>query len=214
MDATGREEVEQSTRQCLDRGDHEGAATALIRGYGREIFSFLAAVHRSEDEASEVFSLFTEGVWRGLPKFRVEGTFRTWAYGIARKASLRVRRDKHRRQARFGALPEGSTLSAIAEEVRTQTLWYLRTEPRSRFAAIRDSLPPEDRELLVLRVDRKLPWNELAQMLRDDGEEPLEGEALKREAARLRKRFQLLSEKLHELGRREGLLPSDKNGGS
>ena len=49
----------------------------------------------------------------------------------------------------------------------------------------------------------------LAQMLRDDDAEPLEGEALKREAARLRKRFQLLSEKLKELGRREGLLPPD-----
>jgi RNA polymerase sigma-70 factor (ECF subfamily) len=214
MDATGREQIERNIRQCLERRDYEGAATALISGYGREIFSFLTAVHRDEDEASDVFSLLIEGVWRGLPKFTAQGTFRTWAYAIARKASLRVRRDKRRQKARFEALPQGSKLEAIAEDVRTQTLWYLRTEPRSRFATIRDSLPPEDRELLVLRVDRQLPWNELAQMLRDEGEEPLEGEALKREAARLRKRFQLLSEKLRELGQSAGLLPPDKDGGS
>lgn len=207
------DEIEGAIRRCLQQGDHEGAATALLRGHGREIFSFLAAVHRGEDDAAEVFSLFTEGVWRGLPRFEGRATFRTWSYAIARKASLRYRRDERRRERRFEALPDGSVLAGVAQAVRTETLWYLRTQPRTRFAALRDSLPPEDRELLVLRVDRKLPWNELARVLRDEGEEALEGEALKREAARLRKRFQLLSERLRELGRREGLLPPEERDG-
>jgi RNA polymerase sigma-70 factor (ECF subfamily) len=57
----------------------------------------------------------------------------------------------------------------------------------------------------VLRVDRKLAWNELAEVLHD-GEGPLDPSGIKREAARLRKRFQLLKERLVELGRREGLV--------
>jgi RNA polymerase sigma-70 factor (ECF subfamily) len=210
MEANAQAELESAIRFRLENGDHAGAATALLRGYGREIFSFLAAVHRGEDDASEVFSLFAEGVWKGVQKFEQRATFRTWAYAIARKASLCYRRDKHRRERRFQALPADSVLSGITEQIRTETLWYLRTEPRSRFAALRDTLPPEDRELLVLRVDRQLAWNDLAQMLRDDTDAPLEGEALRREAARLRKRFQLLTERLREIGRHEGLVPPDK----
>jgi RNA polymerase sigma-70 factor (ECF subfamily) len=211
MDATRREELERDIRRLFDAGNREGSATALIRAYGGEILSFLGAVHKSETEASEVFSLVAEGVWRGLPTYTPQGSFRTWVYAIARKASLRYRRDKHRRESRFEALADAASFTTAVNQIRTETPWYVRTEPRSRFALIRDSLPLEDRELLVLRIDRKLAWNDLAQMLRDDDEGPLEGEALQREAARLRKRFQLLSERLREIGRREGLLPPDSN---
>ena len=56
-------------------------------------------------------------------------------------------------------------------------------------------------------VDRQLAWTELAQVLHEDEATSLVGEALKREAARLRKRFQLVKERLYEMGRREGLVP-------
>jgi RNA polymerase sigma-70 factor (ECF subfamily) len=61
--------------------------------------------------------------------------------------------------------------------------------------------------LLVLRVDRNLEWNDLARVLAegDDGTAPLADADVTREAARLRKRFQLLKEKLREMAKREGL---------
>jgi RNA polymerase sigma-70 factor (ECF subfamily) len=166
-------------------------------------------MHRKEDEASEVFSSFAELLWRALPTFAWHSSFRTWAYGIARNASFRFRREKRRREARNAPLPESSRLSVIAEQVRTKTLEYLRTEKRNRFAELRATLPPEDQELLMLRVDRQLSWNDLALVLHEDEAVQLRGEALKREAARLRKRFQLVKEKLYEMGRREGLVPAD-----
>src|SRR5262249_42928021 len=131
--------------------------------------------------------------------------FRTWAYGIARRTSLHYQRDARRRAARFSPWPEGTNLSRIEAQVRTETQAALRTERRTRIAALRDALPPEDQQLLMLRVDRQLAWNDLAEVLREEGE-PLTGEALKREAARLRKRFQAIKEKLHDMARREGLL--------
>lgn len=214
MDVQQREELEQKIRRRCDARDYPGAAEAAIRGYGREIFEFLAAMHRREDDASEVFSRFTEGLFRGLPNFAWQCTFRTWAYAIARRASLHYRRDARRHAARFSPMPEGSWLSALEAEVRTETLPYLRTERKSRFAVLRESLPPEDQMLLMLRVDRKLAWNELAQVMHEEGGAPLDDEALKREAARLRKRFQLVKERLYEMGRREGLIrPEGDEGG-
>jgi RNA polymerase sigma-70 factor (ECF subfamily) len=124
---------------------------------------------------------------------------------LARHASLNYRRGRRRHERRELGLPEGSELSAVVAQVRSETASYLRSERRERFAALRESLPQEDQVLLVLRVDRGLAWNELARVLRE-GEGPPGEEELKREAARLRKRFQLLKERLRELGRRAGVV--------
>lgn len=211
MDARPREELEAEIQRRAAAGDFAGAADVAMRGYGREVYEFLAALHRDEEDARETFSLFAEGMWRGLPRFTWQCSFRTWAYAVARKASLRYRRDARRRNKRLAVWPEGSSLSAIAAEIRSATQSYLQTEQQSRFAALRASLPAEDQTLLMLRVDRKLPWLDLACVLHDDDEAPLGDEAKKREAARLRKRFQLLKEKLYELGRREGLVRDDRS---
>lgn len=203
-----RETLERDIRHHLDRGDRTGAAELAIRGYGAEIYGFLMAFHRDEQDCAEVFSCFSERLWRDLPGFRGDCTLRTWAYCLARHASLNHRRDRRRRDRRQEPLPEDSArsaLPALVEQVRSQTVSYLRTERRDRFRALRESLPAADQALLVLRVDRGLAWKELAVVLHD-GPEPLGEGELARAAARLRKQFQLLKTRLLELGRRAGVI--------
>jgi len=200
-----RDELEAAIRRCAERRDFPAATTLALQGYGPELFRFLVSLHGREHEASDVFSLVAEGLWRGLESFGWECSYRTWAYAIARRSSLRYRRDEGRRGKRQTPLAELSALSAIEQQVRTQTLSFLRTEVRDRFAELRDNLPPDDRALLVLRVDRKLAWNDLARAMHDD-EAPLGEGELKKAAARLRKRFQIIKEKLVEIGRSEGLI--------
>jgi RNA polymerase sigma-70 factor (ECF subfamily) len=206
-----RQELELDLRRRCDARDFNGAATVALRGYGREILEFLTAFHRSETDASEVFSLFTDALWQGLERFAWTSSFRTWAYAIARYVSYSYRRDAGRRERLMGAPLPDSTVAAVAEQVRTETLSYLRTERRTRIVELRDTLPPEDRVLLMLRVDRELTWNDLARVLHD-GEAELDDEILKREAARLRKRFQLIKEKIYEMARHEGLVDTAKDG--
>lgn len=208
MPAIDREKMEEAVRAHCSRGDWSAAAETAIRGYGAEIFGFLHAFNRSEQDAADVFSIFSERVWKGLPGFAWDCTFRTWAYAIARNASLNYRQQAKRRdKGRVELSPGsgGSGLSDVVDEVRTATVSYLRTQTRSRIAALRDSLSEEDQMLLSLRLDRKLQWNELARVLRD-GEGELGADELKRESARLRKRFQTVKERLTELARKEGLL--------
>lgn len=210
MDADERRRAEDAIRQRAQEGDLKGAASLAVRAYGTEIFELLAALHHNDNDAAEVFSMFAEKLWRSLPSFRWDASFRTWAYTIARTASLDFRRAEKRRAQRIAPLPDGSTLSGIEADVRSVTQSYLRTERRDRFAQIRAELSPEDQELLMLRVDRGLAWDELAMVLADDEEKPLSPETKKRVAARLRKRFQLLKDKLRERGRREGLVRDDE----
>ena len=69
---------------------------------------------------------------------------------------------------------------------------------------LRESLEPEDRTLLILRVDRKLSWNEVARILA--GEKEPSSADLKRSAGRLRKRFQSVKDQLRERAQSSGLL--------
>lgn len=221
------EDLEREVKLCLERQDHAAAATLAIRGLGAEIFGFLVSTHRSEVDAAEVFSLFAERLWRRLAAYQGDCSVRTWAYLLARHASLNYRRDEHRRQKRLRPVAETSQLPELLAGVRSETASFLRTDRQARFAALRHTLPVEDQMLLILRVDRGLSWNDLAKVLHDGaGSEnaasvgtvapnasaenalapPLTGEALAREAARLRKRFQLLKGRLLALGRQAGVV--------
>jgi RNA polymerase sigma-70 factor (ECF subfamily) len=213
MEDAQRAEAEQDIRSRHQRGDLEGAAEAALRAYGREISGFLLALHRrDQDGAAEAFSLFAEGLWRSLPGFAWHCSFRTWAYAVARRCSLRQRRDARRRAARHGALPEGSALSRLVEAMARDVRSSAAASRRSRLVALREALPPQDQALIMLRVDRELSWNDLVHALHD-GEAPIEGKALVREAARLRKRFQTIKDALRAAAVREGLVDGPPDAG-
>ena len=193
-------DVEANVRRLCETGAYDLATTATLRAYGHEVLRFLCALNKSEADASDVFSVFAEDLWRSLAGFAWECSLRTWAYTLARRASFRTMRAKRRRATNGSP----SAISNLVQKVRTETLTYLRTETKTRIRALRDALPEEDRALLMLRVDRGLAWDELARVL-SEGDADTDDVALKREAARLRKRFQLLKEKLKTLAKRDGL---------
>jgi len=203
MDEAARTEIERSVRAMCDRGEHASAAAAIVRGYGPELFSFVAAFHKNDADANDAFSDLAEAVLRGLPAFAWQSTLRTWLYGIARNVSRKRRRDDGRRRKRVDQA-ETSTFEGVVQQVRTETATFLQTEKKTRLRELRDSLPEDDRMLLVLRVDRGLEWNDLARVLHDG--DALDTAVLAREAARLRKRFQLVKDRLRALAKREGLL--------
>lgn len=206
VDEASRARLEGEIRALCSQGDFTGAATRLMRGYGPEIFGFLVAVHRSESDASESFSDFAEAVWRSLPGFAWESSARTWAYAIARNMTRTRKRNAARRERRE-VHAQDSAAEGVAQQVRTETIAFLRTEKRTRLQALRDSLPEADRMLLVLRVDRGLAWNDLARILHEaEGDGPLDDAMVAKEAARLRKRFQLVKDRLREMAKKEGLL--------
>jgi RNA polymerase sigma-70 factor, ECF subfamily len=160
---------------------------------------------RTEIDAAEVFSSFCEDMWKGLPRFRWQSSFRTWAYTLARHALYRLGRDPQRRRERNMALPDSPEVLELAEQVRTTTMIHLRTETKNKFTALREQLEPDDRTLLILRVDRKLAWNEIAAIMADEDEPTPED--LRRGAATLRKRFERAKERLRKLAADQRLIP-------
>ncbi len=198
---------EHRIQLALFSGQRDEAVTLILRGYGREVLDYLAALHRSDDDAADVFSLFAEAIWKAAPSFRGGSSVRTWAYGIARRTSLRYRRDERRRRRRFQSFEGRPHLAEVEAQVRTETLSFLRTPKRTKLAALRASLSDAERELLLLRIDRKLAWNDLVLVLAEGAAaEAPSSEELRRRAARLRKQFQALKDRLRAAARADGLV--------
>ena len=207
-------ERETPVRALCEAGKIDDATAAALGLYGRELLSFLVSLHRDEGAAGEVFSELCEELWKSLPGFRWQCSLRTYAYTLARRTSWRYRGDARRSPGRNVPLSQASVVSKVAAELRSETASYLRAEAKSKFAAIRQTLTPEDSALLSLRVDKEMAWSDIARVLLAETEG--DGEAappavVKRESARLRKRFELLKKKLLELGREHGLV-SAKDG--
>jgi RNA polymerase sigma-70 factor (ECF subfamily) len=179
-------------------GDWPGAATMIVERYGRELLEYLVAIARSEADGADAFSQFTEDLWRGLPRFRWQASARTWSYTLARHALSRLRRDPHRRAGRAIALDDAPEVAGAADKVRTKTITFLRTAVKDRVAALRDELSPEDQAVLILRIDRKLEWRDVARALADEGED-LDDAELTRRSAALRKRFERIKNDLKKL---------------
>lgn len=207
-DAEQREAIERQIRGHFEAGDFTRASTVLLRGYGGEILGFLVGRLRDRDAAADVFSLFTEDLWKGIAGFRWQSSARVWAYALARHAASRYIADLQKRRRRQLPLSRAGPLSAIEQRIRTVTFAAARTEARSRIAQLRESLPVEEQTLLILRINRKLDWKEIAQVMNDDGF-TLDGPALAKEAARLRKRYQLAKDKLRQMAVAQGLIKAD-----
>lgn len=184
---------------ALIRGKQlDRAATQALESYGAELYGFLISLLGNEGDAADVFSQVGEDLWKGLPSFGLGCSVRTWLYVLARHAAARFRRSPwHRRTGE-------SHLDGIVERARTQTQPWLRTDVKDRFRALRDALDPDDRSLLVLRVDRGLAWEEVARVMLCV--EAADAAVLARETDRLRKRYQLLKDELRRRAREAGLV--------
>jgi RNA polymerase sigma-70 factor, ECF subfamily len=206
------ESIEARLTELLAARAFEQAGTLAIETYGPELHGFLLHVMNGSPDASELGSQVMEDFWRALPTFRRQCSVRTWLYTLAHHAVARHRRSPWNRGQRTG----DSRLDGLVAAANSRTAPWQRTDVKDRWQALRTSLPPEDRELLVLRVDRALDWNEIARVMlaepategdHQDGADAEPGAAdLAREAARLRKRFQLLKAELRTRARATGLI--------
>lgn len=195
---------EQRIRTAFDAGDLQAAASVALRAYSTEIFNFLAARLRARSEAEDVYSMFAEDLWNGLPSFAWRCSMRTWMYTLARNAAARYATAPQRRMANNVRLSCPGVISELVEQIRCTTQVHQRTEAKDRFRALREKLDSEDQLLLVLRVDRNLAWRDLAVTMLGDPD--LDEETLSREAARLRKVFERIKATLKRLAKDEGLL--------
>ncbi|MEM9075209.1 MAG: sigma-70 family RNA polymerase sigma factor [Myxococcota bacterium] len=187
-------DTETQARQAFEAGDYQAATTRLLEGYGPEVLGWLIQHAATRSDAEDAFARVAETCWTSLPDFRWDCSGRTWLYVLARSALARIRR---RPQARR-EIPRAEITDLVAS-VRSQTKPWLRTDVKSEFRKLYESLDEDSQMLLSLRIDRDLPWEEIARILGEAGD-------VKKASARLRQRFQGIKARLRKQALANGLL--------
>jgi RNA polymerase sigma-70 factor (ECF subfamily) len=190
--------LEENIVHLAQSGAHDDAVAALIKGYGAEIYGFLAAMLGPVD-AEDAFSIFAEQIVRGIAAFRFQSSVRTWAYAVARHAAFNLKRDRARARRRLvdGSRADSAVDKAVAA-VRTRTSDVMKTEVKDAVRELREALDEDERELLTLRVDRGFAWTEIAKIV-DAEAEP------EKKAAALRKQYERVKAKLKKLAIERGI---------
>jgi RNA polymerase sigma-70 factor (ECF subfamily) len=192
---------EPEIQTLLERGDANGATRLILERYGTEVFGYVLSLLKDEDLASDAFSAACENLLKGVATFRGQSSARTWFYAIARHAAYREARQQRRRRGERISLLEPE----LTARVRTATAAFRRTDVKDKLTQLRESLSSEERELLLLRIDRGLSWNEIAAVCLGGEGESDEGQ-IKMEAARCRKQFERAKARLRKLAEQAGLL--------
>lgn len=195
LGSDARADVEARARALADAGDHAAMVTLALESYGPEVLGYLVAAARSDADADEAFAMFSEDLWRGAPGFRWDASLRTWLYTLARHALGRLLRDPHRRPERRVPLSRSPEVAALSARIRSATLPHLMTERKQEVARLRAALDPDEQTLFVLRLDRRMSWDEIARIMAEPGDGPESARA----AARLRKRFERAKQRLRAL---------------
>jgi DNA-directed RNA polymerase specialized sigma24 family protein len=202
MTSVNQAEIEGQVRTALAAHDVRLAATRALESFGPDVLRFLSARLAERARAEVAYLQFGEDLWVGLPAFRWDMSLRAWMFVVARAVAIRVTRKRPREVE----LPPGfAGYPQLREHVRTTTARYLRTEVKDRMREIRQQLDEYDQTLLILRIDRKLDWNELAVVMNEVSSDAGPSDVADANA-RLQKCFQTAKQRLRSLAEAEGLL--------
>jgi DNA-directed RNA polymerase specialized sigma24 family protein len=173
-------EVDQVTRRVwalLWAHDEAGASREALRVYGAEVYGFLLGALDDPSNASSLYADVQKRVETEVGGLAALCSLRTWLYLLARR-ELRERRlqrgQRGERTASFGRVASGERRASSSNAIST----------------LRTSLTEEERELLILRVDRKFTWREIA--LTDLGERAVDPERIALATRAVRERIQAI----------------------
>ncbi len=184
---------ESELREAWDAKAFDRAATMALDRYGSELLGYLHAMARPPLDPDELFSEPCERLWRNLPDFQWKSRLREWSDVIARTLLRSGIRSARGPRGRVDALVS-TDFSKMADKIRSTTPPHVRTQAKDRLQEIRESLEADEQSLLILRVDRNMAWNEIADVLAD----PDDTRSQAQRSAGLRKRFERLKERLRE----------------
>lgn len=134
----------------------EIAFVEIVTHYDVRLRYYLRKLHRESQSVDDLLQDVWLDVHRGLPKLKDLAAFRAWIYRIARDRAFRTLRKREI----VTALPENFELRDESEDNSAFT-----AEDAVGIHAALDKLPPDQREVLVLRYLEEMPYEEIARVV-------------------------------------------------
>jgi RNA polymerase sigma-70 factor (ECF subfamily) len=149
------------------RGGDERAFEVLVSRHRTPVFSFLLRLVGERTRAEDLLQEAFLRVVRAAPAWEARARFTTWLYGIARNLAIdESRRAAFRRADPLDHAPPGAdppaALLASGDPLPDRAAAAALLRPRLEEALA--SLPPEQREVFLLREHAGLPFREIAEV--------------------------------------------------
>ena len=145
-------------------GDRD-AFDDLVRRYQGQIVNLARAMTASDADVDDMAQEIFVRVWRSLPKFRGESTFRTWLYGIALNVIRTHRGRRSKLRALFWTASADSEVDPVEQAADADPGIEQKVLLRDAIDRALKQLPEELRAALVLRDVQGLEYREIADAL-------------------------------------------------
>lgn len=165
MDENG---IDRELHQRAIKGDDE-ALRQLFDRHMHAVHAFLVRYLGSAQDADDVTQEAFIRIWKHLKRFDTGKKFRTWAIGIARNAAIDLLRK--RKSIAFTDFEDGegnnTVIDTLADDADLPDAYAMRREAAEEVRAALGKLPPKYREVVILRVDHELQFNEIGDALQE-----------------------------------------------
>ena len=148
--------------ELIQKGDL-GAYRQLVEKYQSRIYSMIAGMVRDREEAHDLTQDAFVKAFRNLERFRLEASFYTWLYRIAKNLTIDwLRKQKRRRTDEFdegiAARESGGTIADSHLKESPEGSWSVSRLKESNLEAM-ETLTPEHRQIILLEVKVLLQGN-------------------------------------------------------
>lgn len=142
------------------QGDRNAFGT-LVRRYQTPVYRFVLRMVGSHDEAMELTQDIFVKAWQALPAWQPEAQFRTWLFHIASNTAMDALR--RRKIVEFVPLEEDydAPHAGAGPEAQLQAKQRIRA-----LEASLQRLPPDQREIVLLREVEGMSYGEIGATLR------------------------------------------------
>jgi RNA polymerase sigma-70 factor (ECF subfamily) len=161
----------ESDQELIERyidGD-AAALEALVRRYTKQIYIFVSRLVGSSSDAEDVTQIAFVNIWKNLEKFDTKRSFKTWAYAIARNASIDHLRK--RKVLKFSDIDRGRSEDAepFEQEIPSSEISaeerLIKVESEEHLRQALDVLNEDERAVVSLHTEEGCTFEEIGEVL-------------------------------------------------
>jgi RNA polymerase sigma-70 factor (ECF subfamily) len=160
---TQAETDEQLVRKSQE--DDERAFGELVSRYESKVYSLALKMLRNPEDAEDVLQDTFLRAYRGIKSFKGNSTFSTWIYRITANSALMRLRKRQLPTVSIDDADEREAPINIADWAPGPVEQMLNQETQAAMTEAIDALPPEFRQVFVLRDIEELSNAEVAEIL-------------------------------------------------
>lgn len=145
------------------RGGDEAAFEQLVRLHEKKIYNLCLRMCGDREDAAEAAQDTFLALWRGLDSFREEAALSTWLYRLASNACIDLLR-RNKRTVDGVSLDDEEQHFEISDRAPTPEQHVERQETQKLVGEALAALPPDYRQVLVLRELHQLSYAEISEV--------------------------------------------------